>query len=44
MFIRVHRIKSKFVYATDILMGKDVIVVCPKRTIHRVNFLIILLL
>lgn len=31
MFIPVHRIKSKFVYATDILMGKDVIVVCPRE-------------
>lgn len=31
MYIPVHRIKSKFVYATDILMGKDVMVVCPRE-------------
>lgn len=33
MYIPVHRIKSKFVYATDILMEKDVIVVCPRELI-----------
>ena len=31
MYIPVHGIKSKFVYATDCLMGKDVIVVCPRE-------------
>lgn len=31
MYIPVDRIKSKFVYATDILMGKDINVVCPRE-------------
>lgn len=30
MFIPVQRIKSKFVYATDCIRGKDVIIVCPR--------------
>lgn len=31
MYIPVQRIKSKFVYATESILGKDVIVVCPRE-------------
>lgn len=31
MFIPVQRIKSKFVYATDCIRGKDVLIVCPRE-------------